>query len=469
MPPDPEGPAPAAPYRIKAVEPLRRLSRDERAERLEQAGYNLFNLASDDVYVDLLTDSGVGSMSARQWAGVMRGDESYAGSRSFARLEASVAECMGFDHVLPCHQGRGAEHVWNRALLEGREDPVVVGNAPFDTTRAHVEDKGGRFVDVTIEASQAPGKRHPFKGNVDLEALEAALDGHGEDVAYALVTITCNSAGGQPVSLGNLEAAGALLDEAGVPLVVDVARYAENAWFVKRREDGQGDRTPAAIARDLLAPADAVLMSAKKNGLVNIGGFVALDDEEMVETLTPYVVLHEGFPTYGGMAGRDLEALAVGLREALDPTFLEHRVGQVRALHEQLEGGGIPLLQPPGGHAVFVDAAAFLPHLGRDELPAQALVAELYREGGVRGVEVGTVLRGRDPETGENVHPPLELVRLAVPARTYTRDHLEHVARTVEAVWDRREEVRGLAFDEETPVLRHFTSTFEPLPADGDA
>jgi tryptophanase len=458
----PEAPPPA-PYRIKAVDPIHPPNRQEREEALEEAGFNLFNLASEDVHVDLLTDSGVGAMSAHQWAGLMEGDESYAGSRSFGNLEEAVADCLGFDHVLPCHQGRGAEHVWNRAFLEDLESPVVVGNEPFDTTRAHVQDKGGAVVDVTIPESASPRKDHPFKGNLGLDALEAVLEEHEGRVAYGLVTITCNSAGGHPVSLENLQAAARILEDHGVPLVLDVARYAENAWLVREREEGQGRRSVAEIARDLTAPADAVLMSAKKNGLVNIGGFVAADDEALVEELTPYVVLHEGFPTYGGMAGRDLEALARGLREGLDEDFLEHRVGQVRYLHERLGEAGIPLLHPPGGHAVFVDAARFLPHVERPDLPAQALVAELYREAGIRTVEVGTVLRGRDPGTGENVYPDLELVRLAVPPRTYTRDHLDHVVDGVVAVWERRDEVQGLRFEDETPVLRHFTSTFAPV------
>ncbi len=450
------------PYRIKAVEPIHLPSPEEREEALREAGYNLFDVASEDVYVDLLTDSGVGSMSSAQWGALMSGDESYAGGRSFHRFQEAVEDVLGFPHVLPMHQGRGAEHVFNRVLLEGSSRRLVVGNAPFDTTRGHIEDKGGRVVDVTVPEGRQPAKHHPFKGNVDLDALEEVLRDRGGEVAYVLVTVTCNSLGGQPVSLSNLQGVAKLAREHEVRLFLDVARFAENAWFVKQREEGQGNRSVEEITREMMGLVDGVLMSAKKNALVNIGGFIAVRDEALFDELVPPTVLHEGFPTYGGLAGRDLAAMAVGLREGVGEEHLAHRVGQVSWLHETLRERGIPLLSPPGGHAVYLDALSFLPHLPRDELPGQTLAVELYREGGVRTVEIGTVLRGRDPDTGENVHPEMELVRLAIPARTYTRSHLEHVVETVVDVWKRREDIPGLAFDEETPTLRHFTSTFEP-------
>ena len=454
-------PLPPEPYRIKAVERIRRTTRPERERLLAQAGHNVFALRSEDVYVDLLTDSGVGAMSDRQWAALMTGDESYAGSRSFERFRDAVARVLGFPLVIPTHQGRGAEHVLSAALV--RPGHVVPGNAHFDTTRAHIEHRGAVALDCTIEEGSRLHSEHPFKGNVDLSKLRRALEEHEGRVPYVLVTVTCNTAGGQPVSLENLRAVRALCSEKGVPLLLDIARYAENAYFLQQREPACAGMRVAEIARAMMDLADGAAMSAKKDALVNIGGFLALRDQALYDKVAPFAVLFEGFLTYGGLAGRDLEAMAVGLEEGVDEDHLAHRIGQVHALGRSLAEAGVPVLTPFGGHAIYVDAAAFLPHLPREELPGQALVSELYLEGGVRAVEVGTVMAGRDPETGENRYPALELVRLAVPRRTYTQAHLEHVAQTVKAVFARREKVRGLAFERETPILRHFTSTFRPL------
>lgn len=447
------------PYRIKAVERIRRTTRAERERLLAAAGHNVFALASDDVYVDLLTDSGVGAMSDRQWAALMVGDESYAGARSFRRFEAAVQTLLGFPKVIPTHQGRGAEHVLCSALVHPGD--VVPGNAHFDTTKAHIEHRGGVALDVTIDEANKPRSQHPFKGNVDLGKLRAALREHAGKVPFVLVTVTCNTVGGQPVSLANLREVRAVCDEAKVPLLLDIARYAENALFIKRRE--HPEVSIREIARATMDLADGATMSAKKDAYVNIGGFLALRDPKLFDKVAPYAVLYEGFLTYGGLAGRDLEAMAVGLEEGLEEDTLAHRVGQVHELGRALEAAGIPVLTPYGGHAIYVDAAAFLPHVPRQDLPAQTLVAELYLEGGVRAVEVGTVMAGRDPKTGQNRFPDLELVRLAVPRRTYTQAHLDHVAKAFAAVWARRASIRGMRFEKETPILRHFTSTFVRL------
>jgi len=447
------------PYRIKAVERIRRTGREERARLLEEAGHNVFALRSDDVYVDLLTDSGVGAMSDRQWAALMMGDESYAGARSFRRFEEAVQRLLGFPKVIPTHQGRGAEHVLCAALVKAGD--IIPGNAHFDTTKAHIEHRGGVALDVTIDEAGKTRSAHPFKGNVDVPRLRAALRDHKGKVPFVLVTVTCNTVGGQPVSLANLREVRAACDEAKVPLVLDIARYAENAYFLQKRESPE--KSVRQIARETMELADAATMSAKKDAYVNIGGFLAVRSQELYDKVAPYAVLYEGFLTYGGLAGRDLEAMAVGLEEGLDEDTLAHRIGQVHGLGRALEAAGVPLLTPYGGHAIYVDAAAFLPHLRRADLPAQALVAEFYLEGGVRAVEVGTVMAGRDPRTGENRFPDLELVRLAVPRRTYTQAHLDHVAATIKAVWARRSHVKGIRFERETPILRHFTSTFARL------
>jgi len=452
----------AEPFRIKVVEPIRRTTRPERERLVEEAGYNLFHIPSEAVYIDLLTDSGTSAMSDRQWAGMMLGDEAYAGSRNYYRLRETVREIMGFDHVIPTHQGRGAEHVLFSTLLEPGQ--YVLNNMHFDTTRAHVQHRRGIAVDLAVPEASDPCSCHPFKGDFDLDRLQTFLAEHPrESVALIMATVTCNTAGGQPVSLGNLKAVKEIASEHGIPFFLDACRFAENAYFIREREPGWAGRPIREVVRAMADCADGCTMSGKKDALVNIGGFLALRDPELFRRASVWAVLFEGFPTYGGLAGRDLEAMARGLEEVLDEEYLEYRVGQVRYLAGLCRAAGIPIIEPPGGHAVYVDAKRFLPHLGRDELPAQALTVELYLEGGVRGVEIGTVLAGRDPATGENVYPELELVRLAIPRRVYTDRHLEWVALTLRRVWERREGIKGLAFSYEPPVLRHFTARFRPL------
>ncbi|MGQ0536080.1 MAG: tryptophanase [Methanobacteriota archaeon] len=459
-------PPPPEPYRIKAVEPIPLTTRAERARIIEEAGYNLFNVPAEKVTIDLLTDSGVGAMSAAQWAGLMQGDESYAGSRSFETLRSAVRELLGFPHVLPTHQGRGAENVLNAALAKAGD--AIPGNAHFDTTRAHIEHRGASPVDCTVEAAKRPSIEHPFKGNVDLEKLERAIEDAGPGrVPYVLVTLTCNSAGGQPVSMENLRAVAKVARSHRIPLILDIARFAENALFVKDREPGYRGKTIAEIAREMMDHADGAAMSAKKNALVNIGGFLAVRSKEMYDRLAPYAVLYEGYVTYGGLAGRDLEAMAIGLREGVDEAFLRHYTGQVRYLGERLVEMGVPVVRPIGGHAVYIDAAAFLPHVPWDRFPGQALAVELYVEGGVRACEIGSLMVSRDPESHANRRADLELTRLALPRRMYTREHLDLVADAVKAVWDRRAGVPGYGFVDEPPVLRHFMATFRPIAGNG--
>lgn len=448
------------PFRIKMVEPIRLLGRAEREARLREAGLNVFLLRSADVYVDLLTDSGTNAMSDRQWAALVTGDEAYAGSRSWHELEEVVRRITGFPFVLPVHQGRGAERVAIPALVR-REGQFVLGNAHFDTTRAHIDLAGGRPVDLYIPEAADTATPHPFKGDLDVERLSAFLDEHGADaVAAVILTITSNTVGGQPVSLRNAREVARICRSAGVPLFLDAARFAENAWLVREREEGQAGRSPAAIARDFFDLADGAFVSAKKDGLVNIGGLVLCRDEELYRRLAPRVVAYEGFLTYGGMAGRDLAALAVGLEEALDPAYLAYRVGQVRRLGAWLLEAGVPIQEPVGGHAVFVDAGRLLPHIPPGRYPGAALAAELYLECGVRGVEVGSLLMGRDPETGEERRAPAEFLRLAVPRRVYTDNHLADVAEGLARVARRAAGVRGLRMTYEPPALRHFLARF---------
>lgn len=458
MTPEPGLPA-IPPFRIKAVEPIPVLSRAEREAALAAADLNPFRLPSRAVTVDLLTDSGTGAMSDAQWAALMRGDEAYAGSRSFERLREAVERLYGFPYVLPTHQGRAAEHILCRCLV--RPGQLVVSNTHFDTTRAHVLFAGGRPVDLPVPEARDPRSPHPFKGDLDVARLERLLAEEGRDrVALILVTVTNNAGGGQPVSLANLREVRRVADRYGVPLFLDAARCAENAWFIRQREPGWQGRPVREIVRAMMDLADGCTMSAKKDGLVNIGGFLACRDEALYREAATWGVLFEGFPTYGGLAGRDLEALAVGLEEALDEAYLAHRVGQVEYLFGLLERAGVPLVHPPGGHAVYVDAAAALPHLPRERFPGWALTVALYLEAGVRAVEVGAVMAGRDPETGREVFPPLELVRLAIPRRTYTERHLEYVAAALARVLAEPRRVRGVRIVWEPPVLRHFTARF---------
>jgi tyrosine phenol-lyase len=453
----------AEPYRIKMVEPITMSTRAEREEKIVAAGYNTFLLPSGICYIDLLTDSGTSAMSDRQWSAMMLGDEAYAGARSFDNLERAVQETYGFPHVVPTHQGRGAEHLISKILI--RPGQYVPGNMYFTTTRAHQELAGGHFVDVVIDEAHDAALWHPFKGNVDLAKLENLIAEVGaENIAYVNVAVTVNLAGGQPVSMANLRAVRELCDRHHIIMWSDATRLAENSFFIQEREEGYAERSCASIVREMMSLFDGVTMSGKKDALVNIGGFLAMRSEELLEKARELVVLYEGMPTYGGLAGRDLEAMAVGLREAVDDDYLTHRIGQVRYLGEQLIAAGVPIVRPVGGHAVFLDARAFLPHLTQEELPAQALAAALFVESGVRAMERGIVSAGRNPD-GSNRHPRLELVRLTIPRRVYTDRHMDVVAEAVIELWEHRDTITGLRFVHESPTLRFFTSRFEPIPA----
>ncbi len=449
-------------YRIKMVEPLRSTTRKERSQYIETAGYNPFLLSSQDVYVDLLTDSGTGAMSDGQWSALMQGDEAYAGSRSFARFEQTVQEIMGFDYVLPTHQGRGAENILFTIYLE--QGKTVPNNTHFDTTKAHVLHKGGRALDLPNPDVLRTQEVSPFKGNMDLTRLRQVLEESPPGaIPLIMMTLTNNSVGGQPVSMANLRATRQLADEFGLPLVIDACRFAENAYFIKHREAGYEDRSIRHIVREMMSYAHACTMSGKKDALVNIGGFLATSDRSLYEKAQTWAVLFEGFPTYGGLAGRDLEAMAQGLQEVVKEEYLADRVGQVAYLARVLRQAGAPIVEPPGGHAVYIDAGRWLGHLRPDEFPGWSLSVALYVEGGVRSVEIGTVLAGRHPHTQHHDHPALELLRLAVPRRVYTHRHLEAVGHTVAKVGEQLAHLPGMRFTYEPPVLRHFTARFAPL------
>ncbi len=450
------------PFRIKCVEPIRMTTRPEREAILAAAGRNLFDVAADDVLIDLLTDSGTGAMSAEQWAGMMRGDESYAGGRSFVRFQAAVRDLTGLPHVLPTHQGRAAERIL--FSLVGGPGKLVPNNTHFDTTRANVEFTGAAARDFPINEGRLPALIHPFKGNMDVEALVAAIEAQGPaNVPLVMLTITNNSAGGQPVSLANIRAVKAALAPYGIPLFLDACRFAENAWLIKQREPGQADRPVRDIAREMFSYADGCTMSAKKDGLAHIGGFLALRDDALAERARQLLILTEGFPTYGGLAGRDLEAIAQGLVEVLDEDYLRYRMRSVAYLGEALTHAGVPIMQPPGGHAIYVDAAAMLPHIPPAQYPGQALVCALYLEAGIRSVEVGSVMFGRPRPDGTEEPAAMELVRLAIPRRVYTQSHVDYLAEALVAVHARRETLTGLRMTNAPPFLRHFTARFEPL------
>ena len=451
------------PWRVKVVEPIHLPDRDTRRRRLEEAGYNVFAIPAEDVYIDLLTDSGTSAMSQNQWAGLMVGDESYAGARNFFNFQETVQEITGLPFVIPTHQGRVAENLLFSTLV--KPGMKIPSNNHFDTARANIEVNGGEAVDLVIAEGRDPESEHPFKGNIDLEALDAFLGANGrEKVPVAMLTVTNNSGGGQPVSLENIRAMGEICHRHGVPFFLDACRFAENAWLIKQREPGQGHRSVRDIAADMFAAADGCTMSAKKDGLANIGGFIAMRDQGLFDALRNMLIVIEGFPTYGGLAGRDLEAVARGLREVLDERYLEFRVGQVQAVWERLDAAGVPMIRPAGGHAVYLDARRFLPHLDQEVFPAQALTVALYLEGGIRGVEIGGVMFGTtDPDTGEAVWPEMELVRLAIPRRVYTNSHLRYVAEIVEKLYDNASSIRGLKMVYQAPVLRHFTARFELL------
>jgi tryptophanase len=449
------------PFRIKAVEPLRFTTRADREQALAAAGWNLFGLGSADVLVDLLTDSGTGAMSAAQWAAVMAGDESYAGSSSFDRFAAVVADLTGHAEVIPTHQGRAAERILFAETV--RPGHVVPNNTHFDTTRANIEYQGAEARDVPCMEAAALDTDAPFKGNVDVDALERTIREVGpERVPLVLVTITNNSGGGQPVALANLQAVRRVCDRYAIPLILDAARFAENAWFIVQRETGHESRTPREVARAVFRLADGCMISLKKDGLGNIGGVLALNDAELAQRCRRLLILTEGFPTYGGLAGRDLDALAVGLEEVTEPDYLRYRIRTAEYLAERAWDAGVPTVRPPGGHAVSLDAGRFLPHLPPQHLPAQALACELYLEGGVRGVEIGTLMFGRPGPDGIDVPARHELVRLALPRRAYTQSHVDYVGEVIAAVAARAGDLRGYRIVEQAPWLRHFTAVLEP-------
>ena len=452
----------AEPYRIKTVETLPITTRAEREKAITDAGYNTFLLRSRDVYIDLLTDSGTGAMSDRQWSAIMSGDEAYAGSVSFDQLEQAVQEVYGFPYVVPTHQGRGAEHLISKILI--KEGQYVPGNMYFTTTRAHQELAGGTFVDIIVDEAHDPTNQNPFKGNVDLTKLQGLIDHVGPaNIAYVNVAVTVNLAGGQPVSMRNLREVSELCRRHGIIVWSDATRLVENAFFIKEREQGYADRPVREIVHEMMTFFDGCTMSGKKDALVNIGGFLAVRDESVYQRACELVVLYEGMPTYGGLAGRDMAAMAQGIYEMVDDDYIAHRIHQVRHLGNQLLAAGVPIVEPIGGHAVFLDAKRFLPHVPQEELPAQSLAAELYLDSGVRSMERGIVSAGRDSATGRNRTPKLELVRLTIPRRVYTDRHLDVVAASVIALHSRRAQIRGLRMVYEPPTLRFFTARFEPL------
>ncbi|MGE5244887.1 MAG: tryptophanase [Betaproteobacteria bacterium] len=448
------------PFRIKSVEALKFTTRDERAAALARAEHNVFKLRAEDVLIDLLTDSGTGAMSSAQWGALMQGDESYAGSRSFYRFERVVRDLTGFAHIIPTHQGRAAERILFHSIL--RPGDIVPNNNHFDTTRANIEVERAEARDLVIPEGREPSLVHPFKGNVDVGALEALLDREGDRVPLVMATVTNNSGGGQPVSLGNLRAIRRLCDRFRKPFFLDACRFAENAWFIRQREPGQQDRAPIDIAREMFSLADGCTMSAKKDGLANIGGFLAMNSNEWAESSRRLLILTEGFPTYGGLAGYDLEAIARGLEEVVEEPYLRYRIRSTAYLADKVAAAGVPIIQPPGGHAVYLDARALLPHVPPLEYPGIALLNALYVEAGVRGVEIGTVMFGRHPD-GTETPAALDLVRLAIPRRVYTQSHIDYVAEAVIAVASIRDRLRGYRITAAPPVLRHFTAAFEPL------
>ncbi len=455
----------AEPYKIKMVEPIRMTTREERERAIVEAGYNSFLLRSDDVYIDLLTDSGTSAMSDYQWAGLMLGDEAYAGSRSFYNLVDAVRDVYGYEELIPTHQGRGAEHILSQILIEPGD--YIPGNMYFTTTRFHQEHAGGIFVDVIVDEAHDPASLHPFKGNVDLVKLQRLIDEVGaERIPYISVETNVNMAGGQPMSMENLAATYELCTRHRILVMLDATRALENAWFIKQREFGYHDKSVAEIVREICSHSDGATVSSKKDNLVNIGGFLAVRDAELARRARALLVAFEGLHTYGGMSGRDMEALARGIREMVaTDDHVASRVGQVEYLGNALIKAGIPLIQPVGGHGIFLDAMAILPHLPQEHFPAQALTAELYLESGVRGMERGIVSAGRDPKTGDHHYPRLELVRLAIPRRVYTQAHMDVVAESVVEVYEHRDDVHGLRFTYEPPELRFFQARFEPVDA----
>ena len=453
---------PAEPFRIKVVETVKMIDKDQRAKVAKEAGYNTFLINSEDVYIDLLTDSGTNAMSDKQWAGMMIGDEAYAGSRNFHHLEETVQEIFGFKHLVPTHQGRGAENLLSRIAI--KPDQYVPGNMYFTTTRYHQEANGGIFVDIINDDAHDAGKNVPFKGDIDLNKLEKLIKEKGaENIAYVCLAVTVNLAGGQPVSMKNMKAVRELTKKHGIKVFYDATRCVENAYFIKEQEAGYADKSIKEIVREMFSYADGCTMSGKKDCIVNIGGFLCMNDEELFQAAKEFVVVFEGMPSYGGMAGRDMEAMAIGLKEALQFEYIEHRIKQVRYLGDKLLEAGVPIIEPVGGHAVFLDARRFCPHLKQTEFPAQALAAELYIESGVRSMERGIVSAGRDPKTRENHVPKLETVRLTIPRRVYTYKHMDIVADAVIKLYKHKEVIKGLKFVYEPKQLRFFTARFEHI------
>ena len=448
------------PFRIKSIEPIRMTTREERQQLLRDAKYNLFKLHSEDVIIDLLTDSGTSAMSAAQWAAVMRGDESYAGAPSYYRVEAAVKDLMDFKHIIPTHQGRAAEHLL--FSLIAKPGHVIPSNTHFDTTRGNIEASGAEAVDLLIPEGRDPASEHPFKGNMDLDALEALLKIRGDDIPAVMITITNNAGGGQPVSLENIQDASKIARAYGKPFFIDGCRFAENAWFIKLRENGQGDRSIKDIVQDTFAVSDGMTMSAKKDAFANIGGWLAVNDDQLAEQARTRLIQTEGFPTYGGLAGRDLEAIAQGLTEIVDEDYLRYRVRTNAYIAEKLDTLGIPVVKPAGGHAVFIDARSFLSHIPPLEYPGHALACALYEAGGIRGCEIGTVMFGRKPD-GSEAPAMMDLVRLAMPRRVYTQSHADYIVEVCEELAAKKDQITGMKITWEPPMMRHFTAEFSPL------
>lgn len=453
----------AEPFKIKMVEPIKILTTEERLGKIKAANYNLFGLDSDDVYIDLLTDSGTGAMSSDQWAGIMRGDESYSGSRSFKNLVASAQDIFGYKYIQPVHQGRAAEKVVLPILLGPGK--FAISNMHFDTTRAHVELSGARAIDCVIPEALDTVSFHPFKGNMDNVRLRSLIEEHGkENIGLIIITVTNNSAGGQPVSIANIRETALIAKEYGIKVCIDAARYAENSYFIKEREEGYGDKTIKEIAREIFSYGDMFTMSAKKDAIINMGGLIGIkDDAEMFEKVKARTIPLEGFISYGGLAGRDLEAMAIGLQEGVDYYFLKYRIGQMEYLADKLDQAGIAYQSPVGGHAVFLDAKKILPHIPYYEFPGQALAVELYKEAGIRGCDIGSYMMGNDPDTGEQIESEFEFTRLAVPRRVYTQSHLDVIVKALIAIRDRADTIKGYKITWEPEILRHFTSKLVPL------
>ena len=456
-------PYPPEPFRIKVTETIRLIPPAERKKAMEAAGYNVFSLKAEDIFIDLLTDSGTGAMSSEQWAAIMRGDESYAGARSFHRLKNAVDDIFGFKFFVPTHQGRAAENILAACLV--KPGNLIPSNMHFDTTDANIRARGGRPANLVIDEAFDPANPHPFKGNMDIAKLKAFIEKVGAaNIPFGMMTVTNNAGGGQPVSMENLKAVADVYAANRIPFFIDAARYAENCFFIKEREPGFENKSVKEIAREMFALADGMAMSAKKDAIVNIGGLLCLNDEVLFEQLKNELILREGFPTYGGLAGRDLDAMAVGLYEGLDEAYLAYRLGQTAYLTARINEAGIPTIQPAGGHAVYLDAAAVLPHIPQSEFPGQALAVELYREGAIRGCEIGSVMFAYpDPDSGKMIYPKLELLRLAIPRRTYTQSHMDYVADSLIKIKSRAASIRGYKFIYAPELLRHFTARFEPL------